>query len=149
MGNAEALARARFGTIKDRGGDLMINHMARVVDMLDDPVDKEVGWLHDIVEDTHTTLDELRELGFPEVVVAAVDLLTHRKKEMKYAEYINRICASGNLHAIRVKLADQFDNTDPHRMMLLDKFVRAALQKRYRGVKEKLIEAANAPRPGV
>lgn len=92
------------------------------------------------------TLDDLREL-YPPEVVEAVDLLTHDKKALTYQEYIDRICESGNRRAIFVKLADQEDNLDPMRMLRLNPYVLRALQKRYRGVKPKLMAAAIALNP--
>jgi (p)ppGpp synthase/HD superfamily hydrolase len=45
------------------------------------PTCEAVGWLHDVVEDTDMTLDDLREAGMPEEVVRPVGLLTRRKEE--------------------------------------------------------------------
>jgi hypothetical protein len=71
----------------------------------------------------------------------AVDLLTHDKKQLDYPAYIDRICESGNRWAILVKLADQKDNLDPARWLLLGKHRARALTKRYAGVVPKLEEA--------
>ena len=65
------------------------------------------GLLHDVVEDTGTTLAELRALGLPEAVVAAVDAVSRRDGE-RYEDLIGRACADplGRL----VKLADNWHN---------------------------------------
>jgi (p)ppGpp synthase/HD superfamily hydrolase len=127
-----------FGSI-EHGAD----HSLRVADNLEDPEPDlyNVGLLHDIVEDTNVCLGYLEELGYPPEVLEAVDLLTHDKKQLDYPAYIDRICESGNRWAILVKLADQKDNLDPARWLLLGKYKARALTKRYAGVVPKLEEA--------
>src|SRR5262245_62351908 len=74
-----------------------------------------VGVLHDVVEDTSVTLDDLRAAGFGEAVLAAVSLVTHDKGE-PYADYVVR-CKSNDI-ARRVKLADLEDNSRLDRTIL-------------------------------
>jgi len=64
--------------------------------------------LHDVVEDTEYTLQDLEELGYCDGALAIVDLLT--KQPGTYLENINRIIDSGNRSAMRVKLADNMIN---------------------------------------
>ena len=66
-----------------------------------------VAILHDVIEDTSVTADDLRREGFGEAVLAALDRLTHRQGE-PYAEYVIR--CKGHEVARRVKLADLEDN---------------------------------------
>lgn len=47
-----------------------------------------MAWLHDVVEDTDTTLDNLRGAGLSEDVVQAVDAMTHREGEDYLTVYI-------------------------------------------------------------
>ena len=68
--------------------------------------------LHDVVEDSDLTLDDLRGRGFPAEVVEAVDCLTKREGE-SYEERIRR--ARANHIARRVKLADLEDTMDVRR----------------------------------
>jgi hypothetical protein len=75
----------------------------------------DLGVLHDVVEDTAVTLDDLRAAGFSEAVLAAVSLVTHDKAE-SYADYVVR-CKS-NAIARRVKLADLEDNSRLDRTIL-------------------------------
>ena len=63
--------------------------------------------LHDVVEDTDVSLQDLRDHGFPEDVVEAVDALSRRPDE-KYSDFVNR--AKQNITARIVKLADVMDN---------------------------------------
>lgn len=88
----------------------------------------QVAYLHDVVEDTPVTLDMLRELGFSEEVVAAVDALTKRKGEST-EDYFGRV---NRLQLSRiVKSADLRDNSDPARLSLLDEKTRDRLVKKY------------------
>ena len=68
--------------------------------------------LHDVVEDTETTLNDLAA-AFPTNIVRTVDALSRRAYET-YFEYIDRIIAFGS-PAIEMKLCDISDNTDPRR----------------------------------
>ena len=81
--------------------------------------------LHDVVEDTYVTLDDLRDRGYSDEVVAAVDILTRRSGE-PYSIYIERV--STNELARRVKLADLRHNLQPDRVKLLG---NDTLVKRY------------------
>jgi (p)ppGpp synthase/HD superfamily hydrolase len=84
--------------------------------------------LHDVVEDTPVTLDDLRAAGFADHVVAAVDHLTRREDET-YAEFIERI--QPHDLARRVKLADLRDNMNILRLPEVGQRDLARLQ-RYR-----------------
>ena len=66
-----------------------------------------VGLLHDIVEDTDVTLDLLRDFGFQEYIIEAVDAITHRENE-SYDKYIKR--CNKNKIARLVKTADMLHN---------------------------------------
>lgn len=75
---------------------------------------KVVGLLHDLVEDKKEwTIERLREVGFSDVVIEAIDLLT-KKDNQTYDEYIDGI--SKNQYAICVKLADLEHNMDLRRL---------------------------------
>ena len=67
------------------------------------------AWLHDVVEDTKITLQDLRTIGFPLYIIEAVDLLTHRKNEPNLS-YWGKI--KPNPDALAVKLADINDNVN-------------------------------------
>lgn len=68
--------------------------------------EKIAGILHDVVEDSSYTLDDLRKLGVDEEILEALALLTHDKAKMSYDEYVENIAKSGNTTAIAVKLND-------------------------------------------
>ena len=82
-------------------------HPLRVMLRFSDPVDQAAAVLHDAVEDTELTLDDLRRAGYLSEVVDAIDALTHRPDE-SYEEYIGRVVQ--NPVACRVKTADLEEN---------------------------------------
>ena len=100
---------------KDKEDLLYILHPVGVMSGVESLEAKVVAVLHDVVEDTSVTLDDLRVAGFGEAILAAVSLVTHRKDE-SYAEYV--IGCKGNEIARRVKLADLEDNTRLSRTIL-------------------------------
>ena len=71
----------------------------------------KAGFLHDVVEDSDLTIDDLRQKGVDEEVLAALELLTH-DKETDYFEYVQRIARSGNYTAIHTKINDLKHNLD-------------------------------------
>lgn len=111
-----AFAAERHRQQVDQSGKPYILHLKAVMDQLVGEESKMTGVLHDIVEDTDTTPEELLEMGVPQKVVDAVVLLTHpvRKKmtEAHYYQDIRNIAFSGNQLAIDTKWADLTHNSD-------------------------------------
>lgn len=115
----EALAlavRAHRGQV-DKAGQPYILHPLRVMMRMSTPDERIAAILHDVVEDSPTTLDDLRAAGFAEDVVRAVDHLTRRADET-YEAFIAR--AEQDPIARRVKLADLEDNMTITRLQTLD-----------------------------
>lgn len=103
------LAIAAHSGQKDMIGNPAILHVLAVGLMGETEQEKKAGFLHDVVEDTTYTLEDLRAQGIEEDVLAAVDLLTHRDG-ISYEDYVRNIVASGNETAIHVKLNDLRQN---------------------------------------
>lgn len=107
--DAVALAtKAHLGQ-KDKAGAAYIRHPLRVMGRMTTDEEKMVAVLHDVVEDTSITLQDLRIAGYPKSVVDAVDALSRRKNET-YEQFIERL--KPNALARRVKIADLEDNMD-------------------------------------
>ena len=106
--------RAHEGQI-DKDGQPYILHPLRVMNAVEDEQAKIVAVLHDVIEDTSVTFEDLRREGFDEVVLTALECLTHRKNE-PYADYVVR--CKGNVIARQVKLADLEENARPSRALL-------------------------------
>jgi hypothetical protein len=100
---------------KDKEGLPYVLHPLRVMQLVDGEQARIVAVLHDVLEDTSVTLDDLRRAGFAADVLEALLCVTHHKDE-PYADYVVR--CKGNVIARRVKLADLADNTSLHRTIL-------------------------------
>jgi (p)ppGpp synthase/HD superfamily hydrolase len=97
---------------KDRAGAPYILHPLRMMFRMQTDAERMAAVLHDVVEDTGWTLDDLRAQGFAAEVVEAVDHLTRREGE-SYDEFVER--AARHPVARRVKIADLEDNMDVRR----------------------------------
>lgn len=113
---AISIACAAHKGQRDKGGKAYILHPLRVMAAFDTVEEKIVAVLHDVVEDSDVTLDQLRERGIDSSLVEAVDAITHRKGE-SYDDYLDRVAA--NPIAGRVKLKDIRDNIDSTRLPML------------------------------
>lgn len=98
---------------RDKAGLPYILHPLRVMLGVQGETARMAAVLHDVVEDTPHTLDDLRRLGYPEAVVRAVDALTRRDGEA-YGAFVER--AAADPVARLVKLADLEDNMDIRRL---------------------------------
>ena len=112
---AIAIAAEAHAGQKDRGGAPYILHPIRLMIQMDSEDAMMAAVLHDVVENSVWTLDDLRKEGYSNEVLNAVDSLTHRDKEGEdYWDYIQR--AKSDPIAIKVKLADLEDNLNPDRL---------------------------------
>ncbi len=114
----------------DKGGVPYIFHPYHIAEQLTEEYDICVALLHDVVEDTEVTLEDIAQAGFPNEIVEAVGLLTKTKGE-DYFQYVKRI--KENPVARKVKLLDLKHNSDPTRLVngkeksatLLEKYAKA------------------------
>ena len=114
LAKAIRIAAVAHGEQLDKSGRPYILHPIRVLQRCElHPVDVQiVAVLHDVVEDTPMTLEDLRAHGFNETVVAGVDAMSKRDGE-DFFEYVRR-CSRNPIGCV-VKLADMEDNSDPIR----------------------------------
>lgn len=99
------------------------------------PNERHAALLHDVVEDTSVTLENLRAMGYSEEVLELVDLLSRRKPHGEsHNQYIERIVRSRNVQALRVKLADLYDNMSPARTR--------SLPREFRGIRHRFAKDA-------
>jgi len=96
---------------RDKDGNPVILHPMTVALKSNDEREIVAGLLHDVVEDTNWTFDDLLAAGIAAEVVDALRLLTHDKSE-EYLDYVQRIADSGNTIAIHVKSNDLEHNLD-------------------------------------
>jgi (p)ppGpp synthase/HD superfamily hydrolase len=128
------IQKAHAGQTDKAGNDYYL-HPVAVMKRLPGDVDDEVrlaALLHDVLEDTPYSRQQLSEMGYTERTLDAVELVTHKSGDQRtYAEKINGIIASANRDAIQVKLADMSENSDPARLALLDPAKREYLLEKY------------------
>jgi len=98
-------------------------------DPVEEPIEAASAWLHDVLEDTPVTVQELHEAGVLPEIIEVVLLLT-RTPEVSPDEYYAGI--RRNPVALRVKLADIDDNTAPWRLRRLDFEMQLRLAEKYR-----------------
>lgn len=101
----------------DKSGYPYILHLIRVMEMGRTSQEKICGVLHDLIEDTHWTLEELEQEGFSSEILEVLDCVTKRTGE-SYEDFIGRILK--NPLAIKVKLNDLRDNLDIKRLKTLN-----------------------------
>ncbi|MEZ4379524.1 MAG: HD domain-containing protein [Gemmatimonadales bacterium] len=106
-------AQAHAGQV-DKGGAPYILHPLRVMLRVDGAERQMAAVLHDVVEDTAWTLDALRQAGFGEAVLTAIDHLTRREGE-DYLDFVRR--AARDPIAAAVKRADLLENSDLTRLL--------------------------------
>lgn len=99
--------KAHAGQVDKAGNDYILHPMT-VASYMDTDTEKAVAYLHDVLEDTNITVDQLRN-QFPKEIVDAVIILT-RNKDESYFEYIQRV--SKSKLAKKVKVEDLLHNLD-------------------------------------
>lgn len=97
----------------DKTGMPYVFHPFHLAEQMTDEVSTVCALLHDVVEDTDYTLEDLSKMGYPSEVIDVLRLLTH-DPEVPYFDYVKAI--SVNPIAKQVKLADLAHNSDLSRM---------------------------------
>lgn len=113
VAKAYAIAEKAHAGQVDKGGNAYIEHPLAVANLVTTEEEKAVALLHDVVEDTHITLELLRSLEFSDRIVEAVDCLTKREDEDLGAYLLRVKC---NTLATIVKIADLTHNSDLSRL---------------------------------
>jgi hypothetical protein len=116
---------------KDKEGLPYILHPLRVMSRVEGEQAQIVAVLHDVVEDTKVTLDDLRRAGFSETILEAVRCVTHRK-DQPYADYV--VGCKHNPIARQVKLGDLADNCRLDRTILRPQRLQPDLARIHRYV---------------
>ncbi len=109
---------------RDKNGLPYVFHPFHLAEQMPDELTTVTALLHDVVEDSFFTFDDLEQMGFPSDVLTALHLLTH-DKSVPYLDYVAKI--RPNPIARQVKLADLRHNSDLSR---LDRVTEQDLQRR-------------------
>ncbi len=107
----------------DKSGIPYIYHPIHLAEQMDNEEKVCVALLHDVVEDTDLTFEDLEKEGFPQPILRALKLMTH-EEGVEYPDYVEKI--KGDPIASAVKLADLRHNSDLTRLDNVD----AAVEKR-------------------
>ena len=110
----------------DKSGLPYVFHPAHVAEQMTDEATTIVALLHDVVEDTDYTLEDLAAEGFGKDILEAVALMTH-EDDVPYLDYVTKL--KGNPIARAVKLADLAHNSDLSRIGEVDEETRERLEK--------------------
>jgi (p)ppGpp synthase/HD superfamily hydrolase len=137
------MATAAHAGQVDLAGEPYIGHPRRVADRVSHLGEREVmaALLHDVLEDTDVTAEELLERGVPVDVVDTVQILTKRPGE-PYEEFVARIVRSGDPIVVAIKLADIADNLDEVRLRQLPPEVARRLCHKYEAARRALTAIA-------
>lgn len=128
---------------KDRNDEPYIMHPVRVMAQLWGHDERMVAILHDVIEDTPVTLDDLRKAGYPDRIIEAVDAISRRKAAGEsFSQYIQRV--KTNPLATKVKIADLKDNSNLDRLPKVEAFDLKRLD-RYNRALQYLINRYESP----
>ncbi len=144
-----ALVATAHASQVDKAGAPYVDHPRRVMARLllrwpDAPAEElHAALLHDVIEDTPITAEQLRAQGYSDRVLAILQLVT--RGDETYEAFVERVATSGDIGAIRVKLSDLADNLDPVRVAALPANGRGRGQ-RYEAAASRLGLALAAPK---
>ena len=110
----------------DKAGMPYIFHPFHLAEQMTDEISTVCALLHDVVEDTDCTFEDMLEMGFPQEVVEVLKRLTH-KDGVPYMEYVQEIAK--NPIAKQVKLADLRHNSDLTRLNAVDEKTLQRVEK--------------------
>lgn len=115
----------------DKTGLPYIYHPIHLAEQMQDEATTCVALLHDVIEDTDITIEQLGQEGFPQEVLEAVQLMTHAP-EVPYMDYVREI--KKNPIASAVKLADLRHNSDMSRLDVVDDKAVTRVEKYHRAI---------------
>lgn len=124
----------------DKAGQPYIDHPLRVMNMGTTDEEKIVGVLHDVVEDSDWTFEELAAEGFSIEVIEALRCITKLSENEPYDKFIQRVKA--NSLAAKVKLYDLTDNMDIRRLAYISEKDVKRLRKYLKAYRQLLGQSA-------
>ena len=103
----------------DKTGLPYVFHPFHLAEQMDDEISTVCALLHDVVEDSDITFDDLAKMGFSGEIIDVLKLLTHAE-EVTYMDYVREI--KKNPTATKVKIADLKHNSDTTRLDVVDEW---------------------------
>jgi len=110
----------------DKAGREYIHHPLRVMAKMKTDLEMSVALLHDVIEDSDITAEQLLAEGIPAEVVEAVLCLSKNENE-DYQDFVGR--EKKNELAAKIKIADIEENIDILRLPSLDDYDLTRVQK--------------------
>lgn len=110
----------------DKSGIPYVFHPFHLAEQMETEETTIVALLHDVVEDTDYTVEDLAKMGFSESVITAISLMTH-DDAVEYMDYV--LAIKENPIARAVKLADLKHNSDLSRLDCIDEKALARKEK--------------------
>ena len=103
----------------DKTGLPYVFHPFHLAEQMDDEISTVCALLHDVVEDSDITFEDLAKMGFSGEIIEVLKLLTHAE-EVPYMDYVREI--KKNPTATKVKIADLKHNSDTTRLDVVDEW---------------------------
>lgn len=122
----------------DKNGMPYIYHPIHLAEQMSDEATTCVALMHDVIEDTDMTFEQLEEEGFTTEVIDALRLMTH-DESVPYLDYVAEI--KKNPIALEVKLADLKHNSDLTRLDYIDDKVLTRVKKYKQAIELLLISS--------
>ena len=132
---AMKLAFAAHKDQVDKSGIPYVFHPIHLAEQMESEETAIVALLHDVVEDTEYTLQDIAAMGFPQEALEALALMTH-DKAVPYMDYVAQL--KENPIARTVKLADLRHNSDLSRLDTVDEKALARIEKYKKAIAELL-----------
>ncbi len=114
-----ALVTELFQKKLDKGNHHYLEHLEHVSHDFKEERKKSMALLHDVLEDTSVTKEDLLEIGYDEEFIHVLELLTNTYPT--YQEYIEHLLASNNKDAFEIKMKDLLHNMDLTRVKKITK----------------------------
>ena len=116
----------------DKSGLPYVFHPFHLAEQMQDEATTITALLHDVVEDSDYTLQDLIDMGFPKEVTDAIALMTH-DDAVPYLDYVRNL--KDNSVARAVKLADLKHNSDLSRLDIIDEKALKRVEKYHKAIR--------------
>ena len=131
-----------FNDKQDKGNSPYVVHLLKVYSNVNTYEEKIVALLHDVIENTEVTKEDLKDLGYNEDIINEIVILTKKKGE-DYRDYIERIIKSNNIVAMNVKLSDLKCNMDIKKIKNPTTNDYERIHKRYEPAYDRILNKLN------
>lgn len=139
LNRSKELVNLYFSEKVDLGNHPYSNHLYHVSKDFEEDEIKSLALLHDLLEDTEVTTEDLKEMGYNESFIQVLVLLTNDLPS--YDDYIDRLVSSNNIVAMQIKLQDLLHNMDVTRLSKLKPKDIKRVREKYIKAYLKIVEA--------